>query len=90
MRAAVAAVREKQPARTLVAVPVAARDTYEQFQTLADEIVCVQMPKDFRGVGQWYEDFTQTTDDEVRELLAKTAQFRHPVPAEAGASYFDF
>jgi putative phosphoribosyl transferase len=90
MRAAVAAVREKQPARTLVAVPVASRETYEQFQTLTDEIVCVQTPKDFRGVGQWYEDFTQTTDQEVRDLLARTAQFRQPVPAEAGASYFDF
>jgi putative phosphoribosyl transferase len=90
MRAAVAAVREKDPARTVVAIPVAARDIYEQFQTVADEIIAVQTPKDFHSVGQWYEDFTQTTDDEVCELLVKAAQFRQPVPAEAGASYFDF
>jgi len=89
MRAAVEAVREQQPAGAIVAVPVAARDTYEQFHTVVDEIICVQTPKDFHGVGQWYEDFEQTTDEEVRDLLARAADFRQPAPAAAGSSYFD-
>ncbi|HWD17729.1 MAG TPA: phosphoribosyltransferase [Verrucomicrobiae bacterium] len=89
MRASVAAVREEQPARTVVAVPVASPDTYALFQRLADETVCVQTPKDFRGVGQWYENFTQTSDDEVRALLEEAAAFREPAPAAAGAKYAD-
>ena len=73
MRAAVMAVRERHPARVIVAAPVAARETYNDFTKLADEIVCVQVPEDFEGVGQWYEDFTQTTDEEVRRLLEEGA-----------------
>jgi putative phosphoribosyl transferase len=75
MRAAVIAVRERQPARVVVAVPVAARDTHKEFKQQADDIVCVQTPVNFEGVGQWYEDFTQTSDEEVRALLEEGAQF---------------
>ena len=72
MRAAVEAVRQHQPARVIVAVPVAASETCREFQALADEIVCAKTPEPFSAVGQWYVDFSQTTDDEVRTLLEKT------------------
>jgi len=75
MRAAVIAVRERHPARVIVAAPVAARETYQDFLQLADDIVCVQTPANFEGVGQWYEDFTQTSDQEVRRLLEQGAKF---------------
>jgi putative phosphoribosyl transferase len=75
MRAAVIALREMHPARVIVAAPVAARETYQDFTQLADEIVCVQTPANFEGVGQWYEDFTQTSDEEVRRLLEQGAKF---------------
>ena len=69
MRAAVAALRRQEPARIVVAVPVGAAATCEEFRSEADEIVCAAMPEPFFGVGQWYEDFAQTTDEEVRDLL---------------------
>jgi putative phosphoribosyl transferase len=75
MRAAVIALREHHPARIIVAAPVAAKETYLEFKREADEIVCVQTPEGFHGVGQWYEDFSQTTDEEVRELLEQGSQF---------------
>ena len=71
MRAAVAAVREKAPARVVVAVPVSAAETCAAFRGIADEIVCALTPEAFHAVGLWYENFAQTTDDEVRELLAR-------------------
>ncbi len=71
MRAAVLAVRQRHPARIVVAVPVAARETFEEFQGEVDEIVCVQTPEDLEGVGRWYEDFDQISDEEVRRLLAE-------------------
>lgn len=71
MRAAVAAVREKAPARVVVAVPVSAAETCAAFRGIADEIVCALTPEAFHAVGLWYEDFSQTTDDEVRDLLAR-------------------
>lgn len=70
MRAAVAAVRQLRAARIVVAVPVASVETYDEFETEADEIVCPLKPADFHAVGQWYANFGQTTDDEVRQLLA--------------------
>lgn len=73
MRAAVAALRQQRPARIVVAVPVAARDTFEQFQREVDEIVCVLTPELFHAVGQWYENFPQTSDEEVRDLLSQAA-----------------
>src|SRR5262249_41276140 len=74
MRAAVAALRQQQPARILVAVPVAARSTYEEFQDEGTEIVCVLTPEPFYGVGLWYESFSQTTDEEIQDLLARAAE----------------
>jgi putative phosphoribosyl transferase len=73
MRAAVAAVRQQQPARIVVAVPVAAPSTCEEFQAEVDELVCVLTPEPFHAVGLWYESFSQTTDDEIQELLARAA-----------------
>jgi predicted phosphoribosyltransferase len=73
MRAAVAAVRRRDPARVVVAVPVGAADTCAEFRRVADEVVCVQTPDPFFAVGGWYRDFSQTTDEEVRELLARSA-----------------
>ncbi|MBA3654263.1 MAG: phosphoribosyltransferase [Actinobacteria bacterium] len=70
MRAAIDAVRQQEPARIVVAVPVASPTTVEEFRSLADEIVVVETPPAFYAVGQAYEDFTQTTDDEVRDLLS--------------------
>jgi predicted phosphoribosyltransferase len=72
MRAAVAAVRQHQIARCLVAAPVGANDTCRDLQEIADEVICASTPEPFRGVGQFYRDFTQTTDVEVRELLARS------------------
>ena len=70
MRAAVAALREQQPTRIVVAVPTASPDTCEVLKAEADDVVCAITPEPFFAVGHWYEDFTQTTDNEVRELLA--------------------
>jgi putative phosphoribosyl transferase len=71
MRAAALAVREHDPARVVVAVPVASPQTCEQVQEVADEVVCSITPRPLRAVGLWYEDFSPTTDEEVRELLAR-------------------
>jgi putative phosphoribosyl transferase len=69
MRAAVAALRQQRPAHLVVAVPVGARETCEQLRREADEVVCAAIPRSFRAVGEWYRDFPQATDDEVRQLL---------------------
>jgi len=70
MHAAVASLRQLQPARIVVAIPVAPRSTLREFAGEADEVVCVLAPDEpFEGVGRWYLDFSQTTDKEVRELL---------------------
>jgi putative phosphoribosyl transferase len=69
MRAAIAGVRARNPATIIVAVPTAASETCESFETLADEIICSATPQPFYGVGLWYENFSQTTDEEVRNLL---------------------
>jgi predicted phosphoribosyltransferase len=71
MRAAVQALRRLEPARIVVAVPVGARETCEEMEAEADEAICSREPEPFHAVGAWYEDFAQTTDDEVRSLLAK-------------------
>jgi predicted phosphoribosyltransferase len=72
MLAAVKALRLQQPARIVVAVPTAAAETCAQLRSEADEVVCATTPRPFRGVGQWYLDFSQTSDDEVRELLERS------------------
>jgi predicted phosphoribosyltransferase len=73
MFAAVAALRQRRPARIVVAVPVAPEETCQALERAADRAVCVEMPEPFYGVGYWYEDFAQTSDEEVRELLAQAA-----------------
>jgi predicted phosphoribosyltransferase len=74
MRAAALAVRRLNPAWVVVAVPVAAEETCDQFRDVVDDIICDVTPKPFRAVGLWYEDFSQTSDDEVRELLARAGE----------------
>jgi putative phosphoribosyl transferase len=74
MRAAVAALRQQDPARLVVAVPIAAPTTCAELRDEVDEIVCARTPEPFRAVGLWYEDFTQTTDDEVRDLLRRARE----------------
>jgi putative phosphoribosyl transferase len=69
MRAAIQALRQQQPARIVVAVPTASPDTCEVLKAEADEMICAITPEPFLAVGHWYEDFTQTTDDEVQDLL---------------------
>lgn len=71
MRAAVAALRQEVPRRIVVAVPVAAPATCDAFRDIADDIVCAVTPEPFRAVGLWYDDFSQTTDEEVHELLVQ-------------------
>jgi putative phosphoribosyl transferase len=70
MQAAVTALRRLEPARVIVAVPVGARDTCDRLARFADEVTCLMAPEPFQAVGLWYEQFTQTTDDEVKSLLA--------------------
>jgi predicted phosphoribosyltransferase len=77
MKAAVQALRKRNPKRIIVAVPVGAAETCEQFESEVDEIVCGKRPVDLGAVGMWYEDFTQTTDEEVCELLDRTAFVHH-------------
>ena len=73
MRAAVTALKTQDPKRIIVAVPVASRQACDEFRELADVwAVCTTTPEPFYGVGMWYDDFTQTTDDEVKTLLAES------------------
>lgn len=71
MLAAIAALRKLQPARLIVAVAVAPQSTYEQLRAEADDVVCIFAPETFYAVSLWYERFEQTTDEEVRDLLAR-------------------
>jgi erythromycin esterase-like protein/predicted phosphoribosyltransferase len=73
MEAAVLALRQMKPARIVVAAPVGAPDTCERLGRLADQVVCAVVPDPFRAVGLWYEEFTQTTDEEVRDLLSRAS-----------------
>lgn len=74
MRVAVLAVREKAPSSIVVGVPVAAAETCDEFRTIVDDVVCAETPSPFYAVGLWYEDFSQTTDEEVHELLTANAK----------------
>lgn len=71
MRAAVRALRKMEPLSIVVAVPVAARSTCEELRDEADQVVCLRTPEPFEAVGLWYADFSQTTDEEVHDLLAR-------------------
>lgn len=71
MRAAAIALKERKAKSVVIAVPVAAPSTCEEFRLEVDEIICAQTPEPFWGVGYWYEDFAQNTDEEVIDLLQK-------------------
>jgi len=71
MRAAIAALRQKQPAKLIVAVPVGARITCSELEAFADEVICLETPENFSAVGLWYGDFSQITDEEVIDLLER-------------------
>jgi predicted phosphoribosyltransferase len=83
MRAAVLTVRPQQPARIVVAVPIAAADTCEALRAEVEELVCVQTPEPFSAVGQGYQDFSPLTDAEVCALLAQTAPQNEPPPGRS-------
>ncbi len=72
MRAAAAALRQQNPARIVVAAPVSATQTCDEYRMGVDEIICAKTPEPFMGVGMWYLDFSQTSDEEVREILARS------------------
>jgi putative phosphoribosyl transferase len=74
MSAAAEAVGRLGPARVIVAVPVGSEETCDRFRDVVDEIVCELTPKPFHAVGLWYDDFTQTSDEEVRDLLARAKE----------------
>ena len=82
MKAAIAAARQKKPARLVVAVPVAPPDTVAEIQALVDEVVCLETPAFFQAVGLWYEHFPQTSDEEVLALLQAAAA--RSTPSDAG------
>jgi predicted phosphoribosyltransferase len=77
MHAAIRALRQQQPARIVVAVPTASRETCDELRTEVDDVICATTPDPFYAVGLWYEDFSQTTDEEVRELLARSTGAGH-------------
>ena len=81
MVAAVAALRQLGAGRVVVAAPTIARSTYDYLQKNADDVVAVIVPEEFYGVGQWYEDFSQTTDEEVHQLLAQANHRLMPAAA---------
>jgi putative phosphoribosyl transferase len=79
MKAAVKAIRQKHPGSIVVAVPVAATSTCRDLRRDVDDIICLHTPQDFSAVGLWYDDFSQTTDEEVRHLLGQAAIAQSPV-----------
>jgi predicted phosphoribosyltransferase len=78
MRVAVLALKRKKPAYIVVAVPVSAPTTCAELESEVNQIVCAATPEPFRSVGQWYGDFTQTSDEEVRDLLRRAASLSTP------------
>jgi putative phosphoribosyl transferase len=86
MRAAAQALRQMRPAHLAVAVPIAAAETCDDFRDEVDEIVCARTPEPFLAVGYWYEDFSQTTDEEVRDLLARAAQAKPAAETHSNAA----
>jgi putative phosphoribosyl transferase len=87
MRAAAAALRRIGPPKIVVAVPVAAPETCDEFRSEVDEIICGETPRPFQAVGLWYDDFSQTTDEEVRDLLERArddeASSRHALQEQS-------
>lgn len=78
VKAAVLALRQQEPARIIIAVPTAAPDACAMLEPMVDELVVLLQPDEFRAVGQWYEDFSQTTDAEVTQWLAKSTPVSQP------------
>jgi putative phosphoribosyl transferase len=76
LRAGVRALRQMQPAAIVIAAPVAPRSTVDQLTHEVDDVICVAIPERFRGVGQFYDDFSQVSDEEVNELLARALRRR--------------
>jgi predicted phosphoribosyltransferase len=74
MVAAIKALRQHQAGRVVVAVPIASPEICDQMRTYVDDIVCAVTPEPFYAVGLWYEDFSQTSDEEVRDLLRQTSE----------------
>jgi erythromycin esterase-like protein/predicted phosphoribosyltransferase len=86
MFAAIEALRKLNPARIVVAVPTASSDTCEEMKKKADEVICAITPEPFHAVGRWYQDFSQTTDEEVAELLARQSTPENSEPAQGPIS----
>src|SRR5215471_14729898 len=82
MQAAVLALKKLGPSRIVIAVPVGAMETCERLRQEADEVVCVTTPEPFQAVGLWYQRFDQTSDDEVRQLLARSLEANDPVSVQ--------
>jgi putative phosphoribosyl transferase len=77
MRAAAVALRQMGPSKVIVAVPVAAPETCAEFRSEVDDVICFATPDPFMAVGAWYADFSQTSDQEVRDLLERAAFHQH-------------
>ena len=77
MEAAVAAVRQLRPTRIVAAAPVGARDSCDRLAAIADDVVCAETPAFFHAVGEWYERFDQTPDEDVIDLLTRAADARY-------------
>jgi putative phosphoribosyl transferase len=77
MRAAAIALRQMRPLKIVVAVPVAPTETCEALRSEVEEVICAITPEPFVAVGAWYSDFSQTSDEEVRELLERASQNQH-------------
>ena len=86
MRAAIAALRQRGPARIVVAVPVGSPETCAEFQEEADEAICALTPEPFYAVGVWYQDFSQTTDEEVHYLLDEAAAAQAKIRNDGAAA----
>jgi putative phosphoribosyl transferase len=88
IRAAIAALRQMEPAAIVIATPVAPLRTCNLLQPEVDELVCLEMPEPFYGVGQFYRDFTQVSDEEVTELLDRASRQRdaHRLQSTAASS----
>jgi predicted phosphoribosyltransferase len=76
MRAAIVALRQMKCDRIIIAVPVAPPEICEAFKSRVDEVVCARTPESFEAVSAWYQNFSQTTDQEVKELLLRAGTLR--------------
>jgi putative phosphoribosyl transferase len=85
MKAAIAVLKAQHPQRLVVAIPVAAPDICQEMEELVDEVVCIMTPDPLYAIGFWYENFAQTTDAEVCELLQKHFADSSPASASSGS-----